>query len=60
MRKIMAFRDWDFGVLIQLVKQIARLALLFGLALVSAIAFSGCDLSQFTTAAAKDTSRIVF
>jgi len=56
----MAFRDWDFGVLIQLVKQIARLALLFGLALVSAIAFSGCDLSQFTTAAAKDTSRIVF
>ncbi len=51
------FRLWQVG---KTVGKFVRQGLLFGLALVSAIAFSGCDLSQFTTAEAKDTSRIVF
>jgi len=56
----MAVRDLGFGVLGKSARTVAKQVLLFGLALVSAIAFSGCDLSQFTKAEARDTSRIVF
>jgi peptide/nickel transport system substrate-binding protein len=56
----MAVRDLGFGVLGKSARKLAKQVLLFGLALMSAIAFSGCDLSQFTKAEARDTSRIVF
>lgn len=55
----MAVWDSGFRGFGKTVRKTAQRGLLVFLAFVSAIAFSGCDLSQFTTAEAQ-TSRIVF